>query len=78
MVSDRTLTGIRITRSSGSPALDEAAARAFYDAEPFHAPPKMLIDKTGTVRFAFHFSFGSHPLKPGKNQLNLVWRQARP
>jgi TonB family protein len=49
------LAELEILSSSGVRALDLEALNAFQRAQPFHNPPKGLIDADGKIRFKFGF-----------------------
>ena len=55
--SDGTLGEIIVRKSSGQPALDEAATRILTLASPFDPFPRDLKDNYDTVRFAYEWRF---------------------
>jgi TonB family protein len=51
------LSKIVVTNPSGVTELDEEAVRSFHAAAPFPNPPDGLVNKDGTITFAFSFYF---------------------
>ena len=49
------LVDVEVEVPSGVALLDQAAVHAFLRAQPFHNPPKGLLDSEGLVRFKFGF-----------------------
>ena len=49
---------IEIVQESGMPFLDQTAKDAFIKAQPFHEPPKGLVEKDGFIHFRFSFHLG--------------------
>lgn len=62
---DGTISKIDVTQASGIPLLDREAVSAFLRAQPFHNPPKGLIEEDGLIRFKFGFylEIGSRSFK---------------
>ena len=62
---DGTIAKIDVTDPSGVPLLDREAVGAFLRAQPFHNPPKGLIEEDGLIRFKFGFylEIGSRSFK---------------
>jgi TonB family protein len=52
---DGSLDDIKVAQDSGVAYLDEAALKAFRDAQPFPNPPPGLRDPDGRIRFRFQF-----------------------
>ena len=59
------LVDIKVVRPSGVYQLDQVAINAFSKAQPFHNPPKGLVDSDGMIRFKFGFylEFNAKELK---------------
>jgi hypothetical protein len=49
---------IEVVQESGMPFLDQTAKDAFIKAQPFHEPPKGLVEKDGLIHFRFSFHLG--------------------
>lgn len=49
------IADLRVERSSGIPELDRTTVASFLQAQPFHNPPKGLIEKDGLIHFKFGF-----------------------
>ena len=52
---DGSLSGVRISKTSGVDFLDQVAVQAFKMAEPFPNPPAAMADQDGYIRFNFQF-----------------------
>lgn len=57
------LVNIKVLKTSGAHMIDQGTVRAFRLAQPFHNPPKELIDSDGLVRFKFGFYLEFNKLK---------------
>ena len=53
--SDGSLDDIFVLEDCGVAFLDDAAVRAFHDAQPFPNPPLALQDSNGRIHFKFGF-----------------------
>lgn len=52
---DGSLSGVRVSKTSGVDFLDQVAVQAFKLAEPFPNPPAAMADQDGYIRFNFQF-----------------------
>ena len=52
---DGSLSGVRVSKTSGVDFLDQVAVQAFKMAEPFPNPPAAMADQDGYIRFNFQF-----------------------
>jgi TonB family protein len=55
--ADGSLERARITKRSGTPALDQEALASLQRAQPFSPPPRELIDAAGGITFPYRFDF---------------------
>ncbi|NBU26245.1 MAG: energy transducer TonB [Gammaproteobacteria bacterium] len=57
VLADGRLGGVKVQRSSGDPAIDEAALQILRRAAPFPPFPEALAAATPSVRFAYEWRF---------------------
>lgn len=57
MLADGRLREARVRRSSGNPALDQAALQILRQAAPFPPFPEALAKSAPSVRFAYEWRF---------------------
>ncbi|MBM4387786.1 MAG: energy transducer TonB, partial [Deltaproteobacteria bacterium] len=55
--SDGNLKRLETVKECGLDFLDIEAVKAFKEAQPFHNPPKGLLDEHGLITFNFGFLF---------------------